>query len=43
MLAVQAGKIRSVPLEEAAGKKKLVPLDHPLIEAARWVGVRFGD
>jgi hypothetical protein len=30
-------------LEEAAGKKKLVPLDHPLIEAARWVGVRFGD
>jgi 6-phosphofructokinase 1 len=43
MLAVQAGKIRPVPLEEAAGKKKLVPLDHPLIEAARWVGVRFGD
>jgi len=43
MLAVQASKIRPVPLEETAGKKKLVPLDHPLIEAARWVGVRFGD
>jgi ATP-dependent phosphofructokinase / diphosphate-dependent phosphofructokinase len=43
MLAVQAGKVRPVPLEEAAGKKKLVPLDHPLIEAARLVGVRFGD
>jgi 6-phosphofructokinase 1 len=43
MLAVQAGKIRPIPLEEVAGKKKLVPLDHPLIEAARWVGVHFGD
>ena len=43
MLAVQDQKIRPVPLEEIAGKKKLVSPDHPLIEAARLVGTSFGD
>ena len=43
MLAVQDQKIRPVPLEEIAGKKKLVSLDHPLVESARLVGTSFGD
>jgi 6-phosphofructokinase 1 len=40
---VQDQELRPVPLEEVAGKKKLVSPDHPLIEAARLVGTSFGD
>lgn len=43
MLAVQDQELRPVPLEEVAGKKKLVSPDHPLVEAARLVGTSFGD
>jgi 6-phosphofructokinase len=43
MVALRGGEITSVPLEEVAGKVKLVPLDHPLIRAARRVGTNFGD
>jgi ATP-dependent phosphofructokinase / diphosphate-dependent phosphofructokinase len=43
MLAVQGLAIRAVALEDVAGQKKLVPRDHPLIEAARAVGTSFGD
>jgi 6-phosphofructokinase 1 len=43
MLAVQGQKIRPVPLEEVSGKKKFVPLDHPLVESARIVSTCFGD
>ena len=32
-----------VPLEEVAGRKKLVPLDHPWLAAARLVDTCFGD
>ena len=43
MLAVRGQEIVPVPLEEVAGNKKLVPLDHPLVKAARLVGTSFGD
>ena len=43
MLAVQGNTIRPVPLAEVAGRKKLVPIDHPLLTAARLVGTGFGD
>ena len=43
LLAMQSGEVRPVPLEEVAGKKKLVPPDHPLVESARRVGTSFGD
>ena len=43
MLAVKGSEIVPVPLEKVAGNKKLVPLDHPLIKAARLVGTGFGD
>ena len=32
-----------VPLEQVAGKRKTVPIDHPLIAAARLVGTCLGD
>lgn len=43
MVAIQDGKITSIPLEEAASKTKFMPTDHPLIKVARDIGVSFGD
>jgi 6-phosphofructokinase 1 len=43
MIAIRDNKIVPVPLEEVAGKKKLVTPDHPLVESARLVGTCFGD
>jgi 6-phosphofructokinase 1 len=43
MAAVEKGLITSVPLETASGGPRRVPLDHPLINAARAVGTSFGD
>jgi 6-phosphofructokinase 1 len=43
MVAMRGSTVTSVPIEEVAGKIKLVPPDHPLIHAARGVGTNFGD
>jgi len=43
MVAVRDGAITSVSLEVAAGGPRTVPLDHPLIAAARSIGTSFGD
>jgi 6-phosphofructokinase 1 len=43
MLGVNGQKLQPVPLEEVAGKKKLVPLDHPWLRSSRLVGTCFGD
>ncbi|MCM1321581.1 MAG: 6-phosphofructokinase [Bacteroides sp.] len=43
MAAIKNGKIRSVPLDEIAGKVKRVPQDHSLFSTARAVGTCFGD
>lgn len=43
MVAMRDGRSVSVPLEEVAGKRKTVPLDHPWIESARRLGVCLGD
>jgi 6-phosphofructokinase 1 len=43
MVCLNGSEVSSVPLEKVAGKTKLVPLDHPLIRAARRVGTNFGD
>ncbi len=43
MMAVQDGKYVPVPLEDVAGKLKLVPLDDPLIKTAREVDTCLGD
>jgi len=42
MVAVKGDHCEPVPLEEVAGKKKTIPLDHSWIEAARLVGTCLG-
>ncbi|MFO8100401.1 MAG: ATP-dependent 6-phosphofructokinase [Salinibacter sp.] len=42
MVAIQDGSFRTVPLAEVANNIRSVPLDDPLIAAARSVGVSFG-
>ena len=43
MVASRGDSAVPVPLEEVAGKKKLVPTDHPWVNSARLVGVSFED
>jgi 6-phosphofructokinase len=43
MVAAHGEKAVPVPLDEVAGKRKTVPLDHPWIESARLVGTSLGD
>lgn len=43
MLALRGNAIQPIPLEKVAGKKKLVPVSHPLITSARALGICFGD
>ncbi|MBN1863311.1 MAG: ATP-dependent 6-phosphofructokinase [Victivallales bacterium] len=42
MVAIQGDSCAPVPLEDVAGRKKLVPHDHQLVCAARLVGTSFG-
>jgi 6-phosphofructokinase len=42
MVAARGEGVEAVPLEEVAGRKKLVPLDHPWIRSARLVGTCLG-
>lgn len=43
MVAIRNNEIVAVPLSEVAGKLKKVPVDHDLIQAARDIGISFGD
>ena len=43
MVACLAGKTQAIPLEQVAGQRKTVPLDHPWVMAARRVGTNLGD
>lgn len=43
MVAVKGEELVPVPLENVAGKKKTVPLDHPMIQTARHIGLCLGD
>jgi len=43
MVAIQHGAPTDIPITEPAGKQRTVPLDHPLIAAARSVYTSFGD
>ncbi len=42
MVAIRDNEVVPVPLEEVAGKRALVPLDHPWIASARSLGVGLG-
>lgn len=43
MVASRGRSVTPVPLEEVAGKKNLVPPDHPWVKTARLVGTCLGD
>ena len=43
MVAMQAGRLTSVPMAEVADRQRLIPPDHPLIAAARATGTSFGN
>ena len=43
MVGLRNGEIVPVPLSEVAGKLKKVPVDCPLIDEAKDVGISFGD
>ncbi len=43
MVASRGESWRAVPIEEVAGNRRTVPLDHDWIRAARLIGTCFGD
>ena len=43
MVGIVKDEIVAVPLAEAASQTKFLPVDHPLIQAARDAGTCFGD
>ena len=43
MVAVKGDRCEPVPLEKVAGQIKVVPVDHPWLNAARLVGTCLGD
>ena len=43
MVAIKGNSTAAVPLKDVAGKKKMVPVDHPWIRSARLVGTCLGD
>jgi ATP-dependent phosphofructokinase / diphosphate-dependent phosphofructokinase len=43
MVAVKAGCMVPVPLEKVAGVKRTIPLDSPMIQTARLIGLCLGD
>jgi len=43
LVVMKEGAVSHIPLESAADKQRLVPLDLPLLRAARAIGTCFGD
>ncbi len=43
MVSLRGSVVTTVPLEEAIGELRKVPVDHELIQVARAVGISFGD
>ena len=43
MIGVVNGKIKRIPLEECAGKLKMVSPKDQLVLAAKQIGISFGD
>ena len=43
LVAVRGEGTEPVPLDEVAGRRKVVPLDHPWLTAARRLGICLGD
>jgi len=43
VVVLSGGRLGAIPIESVAGKQRTVPLDEPLVVAARAVGTDFGD
>jgi phosphofructokinase-like protein len=43
LVVMQGRTVTHIPIEEAAGKQRLIPLDNPLLRTARAIGTCFGD
>ncbi|HLT97845.1 MAG TPA: 6-phosphofructokinase, partial [Acidimicrobiia bacterium] len=43
MVAARGEGVEAVDLKEVAGKRRSVPLDHPLVHSARQLGISLGD
>ena len=43
MIALINGKIKRIPLEDVAGKLKMVDPDSQIVQDAKYVGISFGD
>jgi ATP-dependent phosphofructokinase / diphosphate-dependent phosphofructokinase len=43
MVAARGDGVAAVPLEDVAGRRNIVPGDHPWIRAARHTGTCLGD
>ena len=43
LIGIHGEKCVRVPLEEVAGKRRVVPLDHELVTSAREIGMCLGD
>ena len=43
LVVMRGGAITDIDLTEVEGKQRLVPVDHPLVQAARRIGTSFGD
>ena len=43
MVTLQGGQLGSIPLSDVAQRHRNVPLDHPLLQAARQIGVSLGE
>jgi 6-phosphofructokinase 1 len=42
-VAVKNGKIAENPLKDVAGKTKTIPMDDPLLDVGRDIGISFGE
>jgi 6-phosphofructokinase 1 len=43
MVALVPPDLESIPIREAVGRMKTVPVNSDIIEAAREIGISFGD
>ncbi len=43
LVVMKNGAVTHIPIEEAAGKQRLIPPDDPILRAARKIGTCFGD
>ena len=43
MVSLMPSEVESVPIREAIGQRKMVPIDSDIIESARGIGISFGN